>query len=451
LAVVALLLLASSALAGWSTPRPLSGSAPAYLGGTGPAALTTDARGDAALAWREFRKAGRPPNWWYDSFVHVAFAAPTGRIVTHTVWARGHSLIAGVTEAFDARGELSVAWVEQPSPSGGPITVRALRRSPAGHWSATQTVGRSSTAFFYAKPELAVAPDGEMLLTWNAGSAVGVKAAWRSPGHDFGAASVVDSSKAAAILDPTPIFDPGGAAHVYGTVDCDGPKSRGVMLSTPAHSHHFLGPVVVAPAPAENLVISFSAPGRALAAWQHEDCSTLEADPGSPYARVMLRGSFAAPVALDAHTSAYYVTPVAANAGGGSIAWVGEPFLPGALPSLMVVTAGMEGVSTPSTPADGLVPVGRDAAGDLVLQDLLLELEITQGTTPGGAAPASPVAVQPIAGRALEPSPLAPITGAPPALSLPSSLIAEPGVGRGVALAWTNGVTGRVAIATWRP
>ncbi len=415
-------------------------------------ALTTDARGDAALAWQETPKAGRPPNRWYDSFVHVAFAAPTGRIVTHTVWGRKHSLIASVTDAFDARGELTVAWIEQPSSSGGPITVRALRRSPAGHWSAAQAVGRGGTAFFYAKPELAVAPDSEMLLTWNAGSAVGVKAAWRSPGHDFGVASVVDSSKAAAILDPTPVFDPGGAAHMYGTVACDGPKSRGVMLSTPAHSRHFLEPVVVAPAPAENLVISFSAPGRALAAWQHAQCSTTETGPGSPYARVMLRGSFAAPVALDPRTSAYYVTPVAANAGGGSIAWVGEPFLPGALPSLMMATAGVEGnVSTPSTPADGLVPVGRDATGDLVVQDLLLELEITQGITPGGALLGSPVAVQPVAGRALEPSPLAPIAGTPLALSLSSSLIAEPAVGRGAALAWTNGVTGKVAITTWRP
>jgi len=413
--------------------------------------LASDARGDAALVWREVRAAGHRPNWWYDSFVRVAFAGPTGAVVTRTVWGHAHTMIAGVTDALDALGELAVAWVEEPSGSGGPITVRALRRSPAGRWSAPQAVGRSSTAFFYATPELAVAPDGEMLLTWNAGSAVGVKAAWSAPGHDFGAASVVNGSKAAAILDPTPIFDPGGAAHVYGTVDCDGRNSRGVMLSTPAHSHHFLRPVVVAPAPAENLEISFSAPGRALAAWQHEECSTLEAGPGSPYARVMLRGSFAAPVALDPHTSAYSVTPVAANAGGGSVAWLGE-LSASRFPGLMMATADTEGhFSIPSTPADGLVPVGRDSAGDLVLQDLLLEFEISQGTIPGAAAPASPVAVQPVAGAELEPSPLALITGTPPAGSVSSPFIAEAAIGRGAALAWRNGVTGKVAIATWRP
>ncbi len=176
------------------------------------------------------------------------------------------------------------------------------------------------------------------------------------------------------------MFDQGGAAHVYGTVGCDGRRSRGVMLSTPPHSHNFLAPVVVAPAPAENPVISFSAPGRALAAWQHEQCSTLEAGPGAPYARVMLHGSWGASRALDQHTTAYYVTPVAAGEGGGSVGWVGEAALPGAHPSLTLATAGREGdFSAPSTPADGLVPVARDGAGDLVLRDLLLDLELIQG------------------------------------------------------------------------
>lgn len=167
----------------------------------------------------------------------------------------------------------------------------------------------------------------------------------------------------------------------------------------------------------------------------------------------MLHGSFAAPVALDPRTSAFDVTPVAASEGGGSIGWVGESFVLGALPSLMMATADMGGhFSAPSTPADGLVPVGRDGAGDLVLQDLLLELEMSQGTTPqSGSAPASPVAVQPIAGGALEPSPLAPFTGTPLALSLSSFVTAEPVAGRGAALAWKSGATGRVAIATWRP
>ncbi len=443
------LLLAPAAQAGWSVPRVISGPVPVYFGGTGAAVLTTDAGGDAALIWRESRKAGRPPRWWYDSFLRVAVAAPRGRVVTHTAWGRSHSLIASVAATLDARGELTVAWVEQPYPSGGPIAVRALRRSPVGRWSGAQLVGTSSTAFFFAAPELALAPDGEVLLTWNAGSAVGVKAAWRSPGHGFGPATVINRSKQAALLFPTPVFDRGGAAHVYGTVGCDGRSSRGVMLSTLPHSHRFQAPVVVAPAPAENPVISFSAPGRALAAWQHEQCSTLEAGPGAPYARVMLHGSWGAAHALDPRTTAYYVTPVAAGEGGGSVGWVGEADLPGARPGLMLATAGPGGAfSAPSTPADGLVPVTRDGAGDLVLQDLLLDLELSQGSTASGAAaPASPVALQPFTGAALEPSPLSPFAQT----SLSTFTTAQPPFGRGAALAWTSGVLGQVAIATWRP
>jgi hypothetical protein len=259
LAAIWLMCAATPSLAVWSTPRFISGPVRSYFA-TVPPAFATDARGDVALAWLNVQKGGRPPNWWYDSSVQVALAGPTGPIVTHTVWQRTHSLVASVTVALDARGEPTVAWIDAPSPSNGPHTVRALHRSPTGRWSAAQTVGHS-IAFFYAEPELAVAPDREVLLTWNAGSAVGVEEAWRAAGHAFGAASSVSRSKGAAILDPTPVFDPSGAAHVYGTVECDGRESRGVMLSTAAHSHHFGAPVVVAPAPAENLVVSFSAPG----------------------------------------------------------------------------------------------------------------------------------------------------------------------------------------------
>lgn len=98
---------ATPSLAVWSTPGFISGPVPSYFATTGPAAFATDARGDAALAWRNFQKAGRPPTWWYDSSVQVALAGPTGPIVTHTVWQRTHSLIAGVTVALDARGELT--------------------------------------------------------------------------------------------------------------------------------------------------------------------------------------------------------------------------------------------------------------------------------------------------------------------------------------------------------
>jgi hypothetical protein len=440
------LVSATPSLAVWSAPRVIPGAVPSYVASNGSAVFATDARGDAALAWSSSRKAGRPPNWWYDSSVQVALAGRTGPIVTRTVWQRPHSLVAGVTVALDARGELTVAWIEAPSASRGPHSVRALRRSPSGRWSAAEVVG-SSIAFFYAAPELAVAPDRDVLLTWNAGSAVGVDAAWRSPGHGFGSASVVSRSKGAAILDPTPLFDPGGAAHVYGTVDCDHHTSRGVMLSTAPHSHHFGAPVLVAPPPAQNLIVSFSAPGQALAAWQREECSTTERLPAAPYASVMRHGSFRAPVALAPHAQATAMTAVAANGGGGSVSWLNE--IPGPQATSLTATADPAGhFSGASTPASGLVPVARDAAGDIVLQDTLLAYEASQGRTPpSGTTPVSPIAVQPAVGGSLEPSPLSSFAGTP----LASLATAVPPAGRGAALVWQNSGKGRAFVTTWRP
>lgn len=423
--------------------------------------FATNARGDVALAWPNVRSVGRPPNWWYDSSVKVALGGPTGRIVTHTVWRRAHSLIASVTVALDARGELTVAWIEEPSSTGasnGSLTVRALYRTASGRWSAPQAVVRSGTAFYYAHLELAVAPGGEVLLTWNAGSAAGIDAAWRSPGHAFGAASIVSGSKNAAIFDPTPVFDPGGGAHVYGTGVTSTPRpappkppprTRGVMLSTAAHSHRFGAPVIIVPPPADGLVVSFSAPGQALAAWLREPYPYDSESPwGSPYARVMLHGSWSAPVALEPHSEGNVVTAVAGRGGGGSVGWLVG--MPPRLP--MMATADATGrFSGSSTPASDLVPVARDGAGDVVLQDILLPEEWRDGITSTSPISVSPVAIEPLAGGAPESSPLAPFVGTPLTLSLSAFATAEAFVGRGAALVWQNGATGQIAISTWRP
>lgn len=159
------LMAVTPTLAGWSTPRFLRGPVPPYLATGGPATSATDAHGDVALVWRSDQQAGRPPRWWYDTSVQVAYAGPAGPIASRTIWRHPHSFTASVAAVLDAQGELTVAWVEGPSQRRGPITVRARHRSPTGRWSATQTVGHSSTAFFYANPELAVAPNREVLLT----------------------------------------------------------------------------------------------------------------------------------------------------------------------------------------------------------------------------------------------------------------------------------------------
>ncbi len=55
--------------------------------------------------------------------------------------------------------------------------------------------------------------------------------------------------------------------------------------------------------------------------------------------------------------------------------------------------------------------------------------------------------MQPVTGGALEPSPLSPF----PETALSTFATAQSAFGRGAALAWTSGVLGEVAIATWRP
>jgi len=462
--LVVLTCAVTPSFAGWSAPRFISG--PAFLAELtiphGPLPFATDARGDVAIAWPEFRPVGHPPNWWYDSSVRLASAGPTGRIVTRTVWRHAHSLIASVTVVLDAHGELTVAWIEAPSPSGSPFTVRARYRSASGRWSAPQVVGRSRTAFYYARPELAVAPNGEVLLTWNAGSTVGVDAAWRSPGHPFRAASLVSHSQRALIFDPTPVFDPSGAAHVYGTNVTSAPRpappkppprTRGVMLSTRAHSHRFGAPVIVGPPAADALVVSFSTGTQALAAWLREPYPyDAESPLGTPYARVMLHGSWKTPVALEPHSEGSLVTAAGRNGGGGGVGWLVTS--PGGYSprGAMTATADATGHFSASTaPASGLVPVARDGAGDVVLQDIVLPEDLKLGITPSGPITASPV-VDPVTRGAPEPSPLAPFVGGTP-LTLSESVFAtaESPTGRRVALVWLNGLTGRVGVSTWRP
>jgi hypothetical protein len=440
-------------LARWSLPRVVHGATPPYVAVSLASAFSTDEHGDSALAWRVLRQAGRASNWWYDSSVRVAFAGPKGAVTAHTVWRRAHSVIASTTTALDARGELTIAWVEAPSSGKGAITIRSMRRAPRGGWSAAEVVGHSSSAFVYAWPQLAAAPDGEVLLTWYAGSRIGVEAAWRRPGSGFTGVAVVNRSKEADVLFPTPIFDPSGRARIYGTVDCDHPSSRGVLLTAPAHSHHFAPPAVVAPAPATDLTISFGHHGRALAAWQRGECSTLEQAPGEAYGRTLQGGSLGPPTALDPNALAFAITPVAADVGGGTVGWVGEAPTPGAAPTLELTSAGADGRFSPAAPpGNSLIPVGRDDAGDVVLQDLLLEQKMVEGgATPVAGGPSSPIAAQALGAVVPEPSPLSPFAGSPLTRSLSGTITVLAASGRGAAVVWANEATSQVALATWRP
>ncbi len=442
-----LLLGATPSLAVWSAPRTVHSS--------GRSALTTDGRGDVALAWERGIRRCTHSRCVYEASVQVALGRSTGPLVTHAVWRQRNAAAYGISLVLDPRGELTVAWVEARPNSDGQRTVITAFRTVAGRWSAVQAVGHSSrlnplVPTDYVDPRLAIAPDREVLLTWNAGevftSPGSLAQAWRRPGRRFGPTAAY-RLKGAGMGDPTPVFDSGGAAHVYGIVSSTPPplgpsRSNGVMLSTAVHSHRFGAPLVIAPSGVAP-VVSFSGTGQAIAAWLNNHGSGQFG--GFPYARVMLHGSWGSPVALPSDETAA-VTAVAANGGGGSVGWVPEPM--SATPdSVRVASADASGrFSTPSVQADRLAPVARDGAGDLLLR----EPDVFSGSyTLAGAPFTSPVAVQPATGGAPQPSPM-PRTESPFAQSSLGTLFAtaEP-VGRGAAIAWRLG--SKVAIAIWRP
>jgi hypothetical protein len=433
--LVGLAIGAASALAGWSAPRAVSYSTAGFR----YVALASDARGDAALAWASESEAGRAQT---RAAVNVAFAGAGGRLVKQTLWRSSNALLGGVAVALDARGELTVAWIDAARSRSGatlsPHTVRAAYRAPSGKWSPTRIIGHSGP-FLSADLRLVVAPNREVLATWRAHTkhAPGVAAAWRKPGHRFGPESAVRS---AMMSDPTTLFDSGGAAHIYGTVSCGHAiHTCATMLSTAPRRHRFGTPLLIAPAPAEYPVVSFGAPDRALITWEAGNYEDLEPSFAAPYARLMTGGSLGAPVALQPGSAdiASAVNAVAANEGGGTVSWSAMgPSYPSSAHAMLTVGDASGRFSAPSASPVGLMPMLRDGVGDM-----LLKLGWAGG--PAGIPP-SPVVMQPAGGGAMQPSPM-PL---PPSASLAGIVTTQP-VGTGAAAAWIAGA--RLTISTWRP
>lgn len=425
------------ALAGWSAPQAVGYSTSGFRNAT----LATDTRGDTALAWVSESGVGPVKT---RSAVTVAFVGAGGRLVERTLWRSSDALVGGVTIALDARGELTVAWIDAERGRGGETlsrhTIRAAYRAPSGRWSPTQVIGNSGP-FLSADLRLAAAPNREVLLTWVAHTknAPGVAAVWRKPGHRFGPESAVSRAKSAMMSDPASLFDSGGAAHVYGTVRCGRViHTCATMVSTAPRSHRFGSPLLIAPAPAEFPVVSFSAPGRALIAWEAGDFEELEPSFAAPFARVMSGKSLSAPVALEpGSVSATSEVNAVAASQGGTVSWsaMQAPQSSSVRALLAVGDAGGH-FAAPSVSPVGLMPVLRDGAGDV-----LLKLGWIGG--PAGL-PSSPVAMQPASGGAAQPSPM-PL---PPSASLAGVVTTEP-LGTGAAAAWVAGA--KLQISTWRP
>ena len=115
-------------------------------------------------------------------------------------------------------------------------TIRAAYGRLIGRWRGTRTIGRASYEPSYPPipwdQHLAVAPNGEVLLAFNAwnfwtrAGPRGVGVVWRAPRHPFGAAQALRNAPGGAI----PEFDARGNAYMYG-------YCSGLVLIAPGHTH----------------------------------------------------------------------------------------------------------------------------------------------------------------------------------------------------------------------
>ncbi len=150
----------TSALAAWSAPRAVSSSTTGFFYVT----LATDARGDTAVAWASEHVEPTRTR----AAVSVALRSSGGAVVRRSLWSSADAVVGDVAVSLDARGELTVAWVDAALNRTGatayPAAVQATFRSPTGRWARTQMIRREGPNFG-SHLRLAVAPDRETLLT----------------------------------------------------------------------------------------------------------------------------------------------------------------------------------------------------------------------------------------------------------------------------------------------
>jgi len=414
---------AATAQAGWSPAQTVPGARAATLTST---ALAVDGRGTTAVAWVDDGGASNGRRH-ATTAIRVAVGRAGGSFSVRTLVRRRDLAVQGLTTTMDARGELTVAWID--ALPHGHRTVRAAFRTSAGRWSRVQAVGFSS-AFAYAVPRLAVAPDRRVLLSYVAGvrAAPGVGVAWRRPGHRFAAVQGVGRLR---IFDPVPAFDPAGHAYLSGIAECDNEsRSHGVVRMTAPHGRRFGAPITVAPAPATELRLRMTGPGTAVAAWVGAGCSTTELLSGAILvAQVQGNAVTNRQVVYQAIGRGLALT--GGPASGVDATWTAFPAsAPGG--ALLLAQANASGAfGAPGVPADGWYPVVADDAGD----------QVVAMSRPEGYGQSGAVGARPAGTSTVEPSPL-------PGPAWFSST-ASPAVTRALAAASAAG--GALRVATWTP
>lgn len=354
-AAAALLVAATPASAAWGpvVRPPLS---------TGASQLTlaVDPAGDAAAAW--------VVEGSHSVRVRAAFVRPSGGVSVRTLVSASGDAVQSPRVVLDRRGELTVAWVQR-SARDRHQTIRAAYRTAAGRWSSVQDVSRTS-AFYYASPRLAAAPDGAVALTFNAAvrAAPGVGAAWRSRGHAFGRVQSVATGRRAYLFEPSLAFDPSGRAYLTGIARCDDEqRSAGALFTTTAGGRRFGAQRIVTPEGSTHLRFVVTGRGAGVALWLDAGCSTSEDLSGPVQAAVMRSGRVGAPMTLTTVSSTAPVLSVAPG-GAGDASWTA--FTPSAGDGEVLASriAADGTASTAATPVNGLAAAVGDAHGDQVVQ-----------------------------------------------------------------------------------
>jgi hypothetical protein len=423
LALGAMVLSAATARGSWSEAQVVPGARTATLVST---ALAVDGRGTTAVAWVDDGGATNGKRHTTTA-VRVAVRRAGAGFSVRTLARRRDLAVQGLNAAMDARGELTVAWIDAVPRAHR--TVRSAFRTSTGRWSAVQAVGFSS-AFAYAVPRLAVAPDRRVLLSYVAGVRVapGVGVAWRRPGHRFGAVQGVGRLR---IFDPVPAFDPAGRAYLSGIAQCDDEsRSHGVVRLTAPRGRRFGAPITVTPAPATELHLRLTGPGTAVAGWVGAGCSTTELLSGAILAARM-QGQTVTNRQVVYQGVGRGLALIGAPAAGVDATWTAFPAsAPGG--ALLAARTNASGAfSAPLVPTDGWYPVVADDSGDQIVATSKPEAYGQPGSVGARSATAS----------AIEPSPL-------PGPAWFSSAASPAGTR---ALAAVSAAGGALRVATWTP
>jgi hypothetical protein len=364
---------------------------PAASAAAGQVTLAVNASGDVGAAWAQESRG--------IVTVRAAVRRGTRPLPVRTLLSLRGGAVQGLAAVLDARGELTVAWVDRgPSRGGrgGAMTVRAAYRTPAGRWSRTRAISKTS-AFFYAQPRLAAAPDGTVALTFNAAvrAAPGVGAAWRRPGRAFGRVQSVRTGRRRYLQEPTLAFDPAGRAYLAGIARCDDEqRSAGVLFVATRGARRFGAQRTITPAPANHLRFVVSGSGTGIAAWLRAGCSTSEDLSGAPQAALVRGASAGSPLLLDDRAGTG-LTLSGAPGRGAEAAWT--QYAPEAADGRVVVSrvAGEGAHSAPDVPVGGWAAVAAGRAGDQVVERL----------RPVSSGPPEAVGARPAARGGVEPAP----------------------------------------------